>query len=157
MHTAPSTKSSATRPAPARTYRPRVTLTRTYGVYRVESEQQPGMTYRTDAVLGACDCPAGQYNRACKHVALAVHVWQMHHALRLAARQRSVTVTAHGEAAPTADLDAQLAAAGQVLDRARRALLDTDQQSDEYAGWLRTVNQAERAYAALATSAMKAA
>jgi len=157
MHTAPSTKSSATRPAPARTYRPRVTLTRTYGVYRVESEQRPGVTYRTDAVLGACDCPAGQYNRACKHVALAVHVWQMHHALRLAARQRSVTVTAHGEAAPTAGLDTQLAAAAQVLDRARRALLDTDERSDEYAVLLRQVDQAERAYAALDASAIQAA
>jgi len=160
MNTAPSTKSTATRPAPASTYRPRVTLTRTYGVYRVESEKRPGVTYRTDAVLGACDCPAGQYNRACKHVALAVRVWEMHHALRLAARQRSATVTAqtaHVEAAPTAGLDAQLAAAAQVLDRARRALLDSDEQSDEYALLLRQVQQAERAYAALDSRAMRAA
>jgi len=158
MHTAPSTKSTATRPAPTSTYRPRVTLTRTYGVYEVESEKRPGVTYHTDAVLGACDCPAGQYNKACKHVALALRVWQMHHALRLTARQRSATVTAHVETAPTSgDLDAQLAAAAQVLDRARRALLDTDEQSDEYAVLLRQVDQAERAYAALDARAMKAA
>jgi len=157
MHTAPSTKSSATRPAPASTYRPRVTLTRTYGVYRVESEKQPGMTYRTDAVLGACDCPAGQYNRACKHVALAVRVWEMHHALRLAARQRSVTVTPHVEGASTTAPDAPLAEAERRLTSAHRALADTDPRDDSYAVLLRAVDQAERAVAALATSAMRAA
>ena len=157
MHTAPSTKSNATRPAPTSTYRPRVTLTRTYGVYRVESEKQPGMTYRTDAVLGACDCPAGQYNRACKHVALAVRVWEMHHALRLAARPGGATVTAHVEVVPTTAPDAHLTEAERRLTSAHRALADTDEQADEYALLLRQVDQAERAYAALATSAMKAA
>jgi hypothetical protein len=157
MHTAPSTKSSATRPAPASTYRPRVTLTRTYGVYRVESEKQPGMTYRTDAVLGACDCPAGQYNRACKHVALAVRVWEMHHALRLAARQRCATVTPHVEGASTTAPDAPLAEAERRLTSAHRALADTDPRDDSYAVLLRAVDQAERAVAALATSAMRAA
>jgi len=157
MATAPSTKSTATRPAPTSTYRPRITLTRTYGVYRVESEKRPGVTYRTDAVRGACDCPAGQYNKACKHVALAVRVWEMHHALRLVARQRSVTATTHVKAAPTAALDAQLAAAAQLLAIKRRALADTDHRSDEYAGLLRQVDQAERAYAALDSRAMRAA
>jgi hypothetical protein len=157
MNTAPSTKSTVTRPAPARTYCPRVTLTRTYGVYRVESEKQPGVTYRTDAVLGACDCPAGQYNRACKHVALAVRVWEMHHALRLAARQQSAAATAHVEATLTAGLDAHLAAAERRLASARRALLDTDERSDEYAVLLRQLAAAERAYAALDSCAMRAA
>ncbi len=157
MNTAPSTKSTTKRTVPASTYRPRVLLTRTYGVYEVESEKRPGVSYRTDAVLGTCDCPAGVYNRACKHVALAVRVWEMHHALRLAARQRSVTVTAHVEAAPTTAPDAPLVEAERRLASAHRALADTHEQSDEYAGLLRYVQQAERAYAAFDSRAMKAA
>ncbi len=154
---APSTQNSAKRTAPASTYRPRVLLTRTYGVYQVESEKRPGVTYRTDAVLGTCDCPAGVYNRACKHVALAVRVWEMHHALRLAARQRSVTVAPPVEGAPTTAPDAPLVEAERRLTSAYRALADSDERSDEYALLLRAVDQAERAVAALATSAMRAA
>ncbi len=154
---APSTQNSAKRTAPASTYRPRVLLTRTYGVYQVESEKRPGVTYRTDAVLGTCDCPAGVYNRACKHVTLAVRVWEMHHALRLAARQRSVTVTAHVEAAPTTAPDAQLVEAGRWLASAHRALAVTDPRDDSYAVLLRAVDQAERTVAALSSRALRAA
>jgi hypothetical protein len=154
---APSTQNSAKRTAPASTYRPRVLLTRTYGVYQVESEKRPGVTYRTDAVLGTCDCPAGVYNRACKHVALAVRVWEMHHALRLAARQRSVTVTPHVEGASTTAPDAPLAEAERRLTSAHHALADTDPRDDSYAVLLRAVDQAERTVAALSSSALRAA
>lgn len=73
-------------PKPA--YRPHVKLTRTYGVYRVESERAPGTYYTVDAVLDTCDCPAGDWGKVCKHRKLAVQVWEMHRRLRMATRRQ---------------------------------------------------------------------
>lgn len=56
-----------------------------------------------------------------------------------------------------AGVDAELAAAEQLLARKRRALADTDAQDDLYATLLRQVDQAERAVAARSYSAFRAA
>jgi len=74
-------------PKPA--YRPRITMTRTYGVYRVESESQPGAFYSVDGVLGVCECTAAQWGKPCKHARLAVATWEWHYRLRSLARRRS--------------------------------------------------------------------
>jgi len=79
---------TARTPKPA--YIPRITLTRTCGVYRIESESRPGTAYTVDAVLDTCDCPASGWGKVCKHRRFGLRVWEMHRRLRLAARQRSM-------------------------------------------------------------------
>jgi hypothetical protein len=59
--------------------------------------------------------------------------------------------------APVAGIDAQLVEAERRLARARWALADTDPRDDSYAVLLRAVDQAERAVAALSSSALRAA
>ncbi len=59
MQTAPSTKNTA--------HRPRIALTNARGTYRVESQTRAGTFYTTTAA--SCTCPAGQWERACKHSA----------------------------------------------------------------------------------------
>ncbi len=66
-------------------YRPRITMSPVYGIYVMESESRPGTSYRTDAILEKCSCPA---RKPCKHIVRAVKTWELHHRLRLAARQR---------------------------------------------------------------------
>jgi len=73
-------------PKPA--YRPHVHLTSVYGIYRVESESQPGTFFTVDGVLGTCECTAAQWGKPCKHARLAIATWNWHHQLRLVARRR---------------------------------------------------------------------
>jgi len=49
------------------THRPRIALSGTRGVYRVESQMHVGAFYTTTAA--SCTCPAGQWGKACKHSA----------------------------------------------------------------------------------------
>lgn len=70
-------------PKPA--YIPRITMSPVYGIYVVESESRPGTSYRTDAILEKCSCPA---RKPCKHIVLAVKTWELHRRLRLVARQQ---------------------------------------------------------------------
>ncbi len=146
MNTAPSIKSTK-----RETFRPRVRRLGP-GLYLVESATTPGLGHQATAT--SCGCTAGHYGKTCRHQRLVAALEPRFQAWYA---QRTAQAQAAPGAAPAPGLDAQLAAAAQVLDRARRALLDTDQQSDEYAGWLRAVNQAERAYAALDASAIRAA
>jgi len=71
-------------PKPA--YRPHVKITRTRGVYKIESERTPGHFYTVDAVLDECDCPAAGWGKVCKHRRLGLQVWAGYRAMRLAAR-----------------------------------------------------------------------
>jgi len=151
MTPAPSIQSTATRPPTATTFKPRVRRLGA-GLYLVESATTPGLGHQATATN--CGCTAGRYGKTCRHQRLVAALeprFQAWYAQRTAQAQAALA----GAAAP--GLDAQLAAAAQVLDRARRALLDTDEQSDEYAGLLRQVDQAERAYAALDASVIRAA
>ncbi len=75
---------TARTPKPA--YRPHVKITRTRGVYKIESERTPGHFYTVDAVLDECDCPAAGWGKACKHRRLGLQVWAGYRAMRLAAR-----------------------------------------------------------------------
>jgi hypothetical protein len=155
MTPAPSIQSTATRPPTATTFKPRVRRLGG-GLYLVESATTPGLGHQATAT--SCGCTAGRYGKTCRHQRLVAALeprFQAWYAQRTA--QAQAAPAAGPGAAPAPGLDAQLAAAAQVLDRARRALLDTDERSDEYAGLLRQVDQAERAYAALDASAMRAA
>ncbi len=67
-------------------YRPRITMSPIYGIYFVESESKPGTSYRTDAILGTCNCPAC---KPCKHLSLAIKTWEWHYRLRSLARRRT--------------------------------------------------------------------
>ncbi len=69
-------------------YRPHVRMTTVYGVYRIESESQPGTFHTVDGVLGTCECTAAQWGRDCKHGRLAVATWEWHYRLRSLARRR---------------------------------------------------------------------
>jgi len=66
-------------------YRPRITMSPVYGIYFVESESRPGTSYRTDAILEKCSCPA---RKPCKHLSLAIKTWELHYRLRSLARRR---------------------------------------------------------------------
>jgi len=144
MHTAPSTKSNATRPAPASTCKPRVALTGQRGTYRVESQTIPGVYYTTTAA--SCTCPA---RKPCKHMAA---VKRLNVAFYL-----SKTPTIQPGTPATSGIDAQLTASERLLEIARRALADSHPQSDEYARLLRAVDQSERAMAALDAAVVRAA
>ncbi len=120
-------------------------------VYLVESTSTPGTGHKVDVSTGRCGCVAGQFNKRCHHLALAEMFDRGVQALRDQADQQRRAPRA------AANLDAPLAAAERRLASAHRALADSNERSDEYAGLLRQVDQAERAVAALATSAMKAA
>jgi len=120
-------------------------------VYLVESSSRPGTGHKVDVSTGRCGCVAGQFNKRCHHLALAEMFDRGVQALRdQAGQQRRAARAATGPDAPLVEAERRLASA-------HRALADTDEQADEYALLLRQVDQAERAYAALATSAMKAA
>jgi len=82
--------------APQPAYRPRVMLTATRSVYRVESERMPGVTYRVDAVAGTCTCPAGQWEKPCKHARIGLMVWEAQRQMCLAARNGVTTTEAAG-------------------------------------------------------------
>ncbi len=151
MTPAPSIQSTATRPPTATTFKPRVRRLGA-GLYLVESATTPGLGHQATAT--SCGCTAGRYGKTCRHQRLVAALEPRFQAWYA---QRTAQAQAAPAAGPAPGLDAQLAAAAQVLDRARRALLDTDEQSDEYAGLLRQVDQAERAYAALDAGAMRAA
>jgi len=83
--------------APKPAYRPRVLLTATRSVDRVESESTRGRWYTVDAVAGTCTCPAGQWEKPCKHARLGLAVWTAQRQMCLAARNR-VTTTEAAEA-----------------------------------------------------------
>jgi len=120
-------------------------------VYLVESTSTPGTGHKVDVSTGRCGCVAGQFNKRCHHLALAEMFDRGVQALRdQADQQRRAARAATGP-------DTQLVEAERRLANAHRALADSDVQSDEYAGLLRQVQQAERAYAALDATAMRAA
>lgn len=129
----------------ASTFKPRVRRLGA-GLYLVESATTPGLGHQATAT--SCGCTAGRYGKTCCHQRLVA---------ALEPRFQAWYAQREGKAAPAADLDAQLAAAERLLSITRHALLDSHPQSDEYAGLLRQVDQAERAYAALDASAMRAA
>jgi len=147
MATVPITKSTAQRPPTASTFKPRVSLTGKRGTYQVQSGTDPGVFYTTTAA--SCSCPA---RKPCKHMAA---VKRLNVAFYLP--KTPMTRPSTPSTPPATALDAPLAAAERLLAIKRRALTDTDRQSDEYAVLLRAVNQAERAVAALDASAMRAA
>jgi len=142
MQTAPRTQSTARKTAPASTCKPRVALTGRRGTYRVQLGSDATVYYTTTA--NSCTCPA---RKPCKHQRFV---------RRLNVAFFTKKATEQTPPAATSS-DAPLVEAERRLASAHRALADTDEQADEYALLLRQVDQAERAYAALATSAMRAA
>jgi len=127
----------------SQTYTPRVALTGRRGTYRVQSGSDATVYYTTTA--NSCTCPA---RKPCKHQRFV---------RRLNVAFFTKKATEQTPPAATAGIDAQIAESEWLLEIARRALADSDEQSDEYALLLRQVQQAERAYAALDSRAMKAA
>jgi len=150
---APSTQNSATRPAPASTFKPRMRKLSEF-VYLVESTTKPGTGHKVDIAAGRCSCTAGQFNKRCHHVQLAEQFDRGVQALRDQADQQRRAARA---AAPVAGIDAQLAESERLLEVARWALADCHPQADEYATLLRAVDRSERAMAALDASAVRAA
>jgi len=126
----------------SQTYPPRVALTGRRGTYRVQSGSDATVYYTTTA--NSCTCPA---RKPCKHQRFV---------RRLNVAFFTKKATEQTPPAATSS-DAALAEAERRLASALRALADTDEQADEYALLLRQVQQAERAYAALDSRAMKAA
>jgi len=145
-------------------------------VYLAESSSQPGTGHKVDIASGRCGCTAGSYGRRCHHLALAEQMDRAVEALRAQAEEQratarqsrtdavatasrlvSVASAATGTATVSAPLSDGLAVAEARLDSARRALADTGRQADEFAVYLRHVDQAERAYAALAAQAVREA
>lgn len=130
------------------TFRPRVRRLGP-GLYLVESQTRPGVGH--PVTLDRCNCPGFSYRGTCRHIALVraidprMQAWY-------AQREGQATV-----AAPVAGIDAQIIEAERRLASAHRALADTDERDDSYAVLLRHVQQAERAYAALDASAIRAA
>ncbi len=137
---APKTKSSTT-------FRPRV---RRLGPdrYLVESSSRPGVGH--PVVGGRCNCTGFAYRGTCRHVTLVAAIerpmqaWYTQAATASVATASRIVSVASAPTAPAAPNDG-LAFAEARLDSARRALADTDRQADEYAGYLRQVDQAERA------------
>jgi len=174
------TKSTATRAAPATSYKPRVSLTGKRGWYRVQSGTNPSVYYETTA--NSCTCPA---RKPCKHMRfvrglnVAFYVKQATSTpapasvLPLAASGSCAVCSDHdhdlrgglcllcamdaAEAAPNAGLDDQLAAAERLLAIKRRALADVHPQDDMHGVLLHAVDQAERVVAALAAQAVRVA
>ncbi len=139
----PSTQSTARKTAPASTCKPRVALTGQRGTYRVESQTIPGVYYTTTA--NSCTCPA---RKPCKHQRFV---------RRLNVAFFTKKATEQTPPAATAGLDDLRVEAERRLASAHRALADTDPRDDSYAVLLRAVDQAERAVAALSSSALRAA
>jgi len=117
------------------------------GRYLVESASRPGLGHPCTA--RSCNCPGFSYRGLCRHVTL---VRAIEPAMRRWYGQATAPRVATTTAAPVAD-----AAALAQLAQARRALADSDPRSDEYVGYLRAVDRAERAIAALEASACRAA
>jgi len=135
------------------TFRPRMRKLSEF-IYLVESSSRPGVGHKVDVSAGRCSCTAGQFNKRCHHIQLAEQFDRGVQALRdQAERQRK----AARAIAPVAGIDAQLAATEKLLEVARRALADSDPQSDEYATLLRAVDHSERAMADLDAAAVRAA
>ncbi len=163
MNTAPSTKSTTTRTAPASTFKPRMRKLSEF-VYLVESTSRPGTGHKVDIATGRCGCVAGQFNKRCHHLALAESFDRGVQALRAQAdQQRRAARAATTPDAQLVEAERRLTSAYRALadtdprDDAYRALADTDPRDDAYATLLRQVDAAERQVAALATSAMRAA
>jgi hypothetical protein len=138
--TAPSTKDTARKP--------RIALTGQRGTYRVESQTTPGVFYTTTAAR--CSCPA---RKPCKHM----HYVKGLNRAFFTKKEATAPVAPVAPVARITGIAADLAAAERLLAIKRRALVDAHPQSDEYAPLLRQVQQAERAYAAFDSRAMRAA
>jgi len=156
---APSIQSNATTPAPATTFKPRVRRLGP-GRYLVESASRPGVGH--PVTIDRCNCPGYSYRGTCKHIVLVQAISPRMEAWYSQATPVTPAAPAVGakfrqRPAPASSVEAELAAAARVLAIKRRALADADPQSDERAGLLRQVDQAERAVAALDASAMRAA
>jgi len=137
--------------SPARSYKPRVALLGKRGWYRVQSGTHPSVSYETSA--NSCTCPA---RKPCKHMRF---VRRLNVAFYVTEGRAvpAAPATPTPAAALVAGFDAVLAAAEQRLAIKHRALADAHPQSDEYAVLLHAGDQAERAVAAIAASAMRAA
>ncbi len=126
----------------SQTYPPRVALTGRRGTYRVQSGSDATVYYTTTA--NSCTCPA---RKPCKHQRFV---------RRLNVAFFTKKATEQTPPAATSS-DAALAEAERRLASALRALADTDPRDDSYAMLLRAVDRAERAVAALSSSALRAA
>ncbi len=146
--TAPSTQNSATRTAPASTFKPRVRRLGP-GKYLIESATTPGIGHTATAT--ACSCKGASFGHVCRHMKLVAALEPRFHAW-YAQREGQATV-----AAPVAGIDAQLAESERLLEVARRALADCHPQAHEYATLLRAVDRSERTMAATDASAVRAA
>ncbi len=164
MQTAPSTQSTAPRPTPATTFKPRVRRLGP-GRYLVESSSKPGTGHPVTA--SSCNCPGFTYRGTCRHVALVRAIEPSMERWYGQAAPPSVPVVVPmsagapsglkrpvrgGEVSP---VPAVVEQAERQLDAALRALADTDRQADEYATYLREVDALERQVAAANASAMR--
>ena len=144
-------KSTPSRRTTASTVKPRVRRLGA-GLYLVESATTPDLGHQATAT--SCGCRAGRYGKTCRHQRLVAALEPRFQAWYA---QRTAQAQAAPIAAPAPGLDAQLAAAAQLLSIKRLALADAHPQSDEYAPLLRAVDQAERQVAALDACVMRAA
>jgi len=149
-----TTQAPATNSTKRATFRPRVRRLGP-GRYLIESATTPGIGHT--ATASACSCKGASFGHVCRHMTLVGALEPRFQAWYAQREGKAAPAAAPAAADPVADLDAQLAAAERLLSITRHALLDSHPQSDEYAGWLRAVDQAERAYAALDSCAMRAA
>jgi hypothetical protein len=140
MQTAPSTQSTK-----RATFRPRVRRLGP-GRYLIESSTTRGIGHTATATR--CSCKGASFGHVCRHMKLVAALEPRFQAWYSQAAPVVASATAP---------DAHLAEAERRLTSAHRALADSDEQSDEYALLLRAVDQAERAVAALSSSAMRAA
>jgi len=160
-HPIPSSQSTAKRTTPATSYKPAVKLTAHRGWYRVQSGTRADVWYETSA--NQCSCPA---RKPCRHMKF---VRALNVAFFVKKEAEALVVVPMTAGAPSgivrpvmatpvvAGLDAEIAEAWGTLTAKRRALADTDVQSDERASLLIAVDQAERAVASLSYSAMRVA
>jgi hypothetical protein len=146
---APSTQNSATRPAPASTFKPRVRRLGA-GRYLIESATTPGIGHTATAT--ACSCKGASFGHMCRHMTLVAALEPRFQAWYAQRESQAAPVVA-----PATAPDAHLDEAEGRLASAHRALADTDPRDDSYAVLLRAVDQAERQVAALSSSALRAA
>ena len=168
MHSIPSRQSTATRPTPATTFKPRVRRLGP-GRYLVESASRPGRGHTTTPT--SCSCTGFSYRKDCSHVALVRAIEPS-----MAAWYDQATPPAAPVAVPmtagapsgivrpvmitpplVTSLDAQADGAEARLAQAYLALADAHEQSDERAVLLRRVGELERQVAAANYSAMRQA
>ena len=149
------------------TFRPRVRRLGP-GRYLVESASRPGRGHTTTAT--SCSCTGASYGHVCRHMklvqALEPSMQQWYDQAEALPLEPVVVPMSAGapsgikrpvRGGEVSHVTAVVEQAARQLDTALRALADTDRQADEYATYLREVDQAERAVAAANYSAMRQA